>query len=135
LPVSRMPIARFKRARVNIDYHVELDGHFYSVPHRLVRAEVELRIAGATVEILAGQQRVAAHALSAVKGAHTTVAEHMPASHRAHLEWTPAKLIAWGERIGAVWRVNLPEGRATIWMRTVSRRGDDARHLFVAGAI
>ncbi len=101
LPASRMPIARFKRARVNIDYHVELDGHYYSVPHRLVRAEVELRISGATVEILAGQQRVAAHARSAIKGAHTTVAEHMPASHRAHLEWTPAKLIAWGERIGA----------------------------------
>jgi transposase len=101
LPASRMPIARFKRARVNIDYHVELDGHYYSVPHRLVRAEVELRVTGATVEVLAGQQRVAVHALSAVKGAHTTVAEHMPASHRAHLEWTPAKLIAWGERIGA----------------------------------
>ena len=101
LPTGRMPIARFKRARVNIDYHVELDGHYYSVPHRLVRAEVELRVTGATVEILAGQQRVAVHALSAIKGAHTTVAEHMPASHRAHLEWTPAKLIAWGERIGA----------------------------------
>ena len=101
LPSSRMPIARFKRARVNIDYHVELDGHFYSVPHRLVRAEAELRITASTVEILAGQQRVAVHALSAAKGAHTTVAEHMPASHRAHLEWTPAKLIAWGERIGA----------------------------------
>jgi transposase len=47
LPASRMPIARFKRARVNIDYHVELDGHYYSVPHRLVRAEVELRITAA----------------------------------------------------------------------------------------
>ena len=101
LPANRMPIARFKRARVNIDYHVELDGHYYSVPHRLVRAEVELRVTAGAVEILAGQQRVAVHALSAVKGAHTTVAEHMPASHRAHLEWTPAKLIAWGERIGA----------------------------------
>ncbi len=101
LPAHRMPIARFKRARVNIDYHVELDGHFYSVPHRLVRAEVELRITASTVEIVVGQQRVAAHALSVIQGAHTTVAEHMPASHRAHLEWTPAKLIAWGERIGA----------------------------------
>ncbi len=101
LPGRRMSIARFKRARVNIDYHVELDGHYYSVPHRLVRAEVELRVTGSTVEILAGQQRVAVHALSAVRGAHSTVAEHMPASHRAHLEWTPAKLIAWGERIGA----------------------------------
>ena len=101
LPANRMPIARFKRARVNVDYHVELDAHYYSVPHRLVRAEVELRVTAGAVEILAGQQRVAVHALSAVKGAHTTVAEHMPASHRAHLEWTPAKLIAWGERIGA----------------------------------
>jgi len=68
-----MPIARFKRAHVNIDYHVELDGHYYSLPHRLVRAEVELRVTGTTVEILSGNQRVA-------------VPEHMPASHRAHPE-------------------------------------------------
>ena len=101
LPPTRMPIARFKRARVNIDYHVELDGHYYSVPHRLVRQEVELRVTATTVQVLAGGTRVAAHALSAVRGAHTTLAEHMPASHRAHREWTPAKLIAWGARVGA----------------------------------
>lgn len=101
LPATRMAIARFKRARVNIDYHVELDGHYYSVPHRLVRAEVELRITATTVEILAGSQRVAVHPYSARRGAHTTTAEHMPASHRAHREWTPQRLIAWGERIGA----------------------------------
>ena len=101
LPSGRMAIARFRRARVNIDYHVELDGHYYSVPHRLVRTEVELRVTGTTVEILAGGKRVAVHAYSAVRGAHTTSAEHMPASHRAHRDWTPAKLIAWGERIGA----------------------------------
>jgi len=53
-----MPIARFKRARVNIDYHVELDGHYYSVPHRLVRQEVELRVTATTVEALAGSARV-----------------------------------------------------------------------------
>jgi transposase len=101
LPALRMPIARFKRARVNIDYHVELDGHYYSVPRRLIRQEVELRVTATTVEVLAGGARVAAHAYSAVRGAHTTLAEHMPASHRAHREWTPAKLIAWGERVGA----------------------------------
>jgi transposase len=101
LPATRMPIARFKRARVNIDYHVELDGHYYSVPHRLVRTEVELRVTATTVEILAGNQRVAVHVYSSRRGAHTTVAEHMPASHRAHREWTPQRLIAWGERIGA----------------------------------
>jgi len=101
LPATRMPIARFKRARVNIDYHVELDAHYYSVPHRLVRTEVELRVTGTTVEILSGNQRVAVHAYSSRRGAHTTVAEHMPASHRAHREWTPQRLITWGERIGA----------------------------------
>ena len=100
LPVTRMPIARFKRARVNIDYHVDLDGHYYSVPHRLVRTEVELRVTATTVEVLAGNRRVAVHRYSARKGAHTTDPQHMPASHRAHLEWSPARLIAWGERIG-----------------------------------
>jgi transposase len=101
LPPLRLAILRFKRARANIDYHVELDGHYYSVPHRLVRTEVELRISSTTVEAFAGQQRVAVHPYSAIKGGFTTNPEHMPASHRAHLEWTPAKLIAWGERVGA----------------------------------
>ena len=100
LASARMPIARFKRARVNIDYHIELDGHYYSVPHRLVGSEVELRVTSTTVEIMTGTRRVAVHRYSSRRGAHTTLAEHMPASHRAHREWTPAKLIAWGERIG-----------------------------------
>jgi transposase len=100
LPSSRMPIVRFKGARVNIDYHVELDGHYYSGPHRLVRTTVELRISSTTVEAFAGGRRVAVHAYSVIKGAFSTDPEHMPASHRAHREWTPAKLIAWGSRIG-----------------------------------
>jgi transposase len=101
LPAARFELARWKRARVNIDYHVELDGHFYSVPHRLVRTEVQLRVTTNTVEVLAGNQRVACHVLSRRRGQHTTVDEHMPASHRAHRQWTPQRLIAWGERIGA----------------------------------
>lgn len=100
LPATRMVIARFKPARVNIDYHVELDGHYYSVPHRLVGEMVELRITATTVEAIHGHNRVATHALNPRRGAHTTTPEHMPASHRAHLQWTPAKLIAWAERIG-----------------------------------
>jgi len=101
LPAARYELGRWKRARVNIDYHVELDGHFYSVPHRLVRTEVHLRVTATTVEAFFGNQRVACHALSRRRGGHTTVDEHMPASHRAHRQWTPQRLIAWGERIGA----------------------------------
>ena len=101
LPPTRMPIVRFKRARANVDYHVELDGHYYSVPHRLVHKEVELRVSSTTVEAFFGQQRVAVHVYSAIKGDFTTLPDHMPASHRAHREWTPAKLITWGSSIGA----------------------------------
>jgi transposase len=138
LPATRMAIARFKRARVNIDYHVEFEGHCYSVPHRLVRAEVELRVTGTTVEILSGHQRVAVHAYSTRRGAHTTVAEHMPASHRAHREWTPQRLIAWGERIGAAtaavvrWQMEHrphPEQgyRACLGLQRLARQFSDAR--------
>lgn len=101
LPAVAMVLAQFKLARVNIDYHVAFESHYYSVPHRHVGAAVELRITATTLEVLLKRQRIAAHARSARAGGFTTVAEHMPASHRAHRQWTPAKLIAWGERIGA----------------------------------
>ena len=101
LPAVAMVLAQFKPARVNIDYHVAFEGHHYSVPHQHVGQAVELRITGATLEVLLRRQRIAAHARSAQAGGFTTVAEHMPASHREHRQWTPAKLISWGERIGA----------------------------------
>ena len=100
LPAARFVISRRKAAKVNIDYHVEFEGHYYSVPHRLVGAKGELRITRLLLECFASNQRVAGHAVSAVRGGFTTTPEHMPASHRAHLEWTPAKLITWGQRIG-----------------------------------
>jgi transposase len=100
LPATRFEISRWKSAKVNIDYHVEFDAHYYSVPHRLVGTTVELRVTDTLVEAFAANQRVACHALSHKRGGHTTLPEHMPASHRAHLEWTPAKLIGWGQRIG-----------------------------------
>lgn len=101
LPAQPLVLAQFKPARVNIDYHVAFEGHCYSVPHQHVGAAVELRITSTTLEVLLRRQRIAAHARSAKVGGFTTVAEHMPASHRAHAQWSPAKLVAWGERIGA----------------------------------
>ncbi len=96
LPAVAMVLAQFKPARVNIDYHVAFEGHYYSVPHQHVGAAVELRVTATTLEVLLRRQRIAAHVRSARVGGFTTVPEHMPASHRAHLQWTPAKLIAWG---------------------------------------
>lgn len=85
---------------MNIDYHVEVDRHCYSVPHPLVHADVEVRLTAVTVEVLHRGQRVWLHVRSAHPGGYTTIPEHMPKAHRAHLEWTPSRLIHWAETIG-----------------------------------
>ncbi|MGH8632894.1 MAG: IS21 family transposase [Burkholderiales bacterium] len=100
LPATRYEVARFKPVRVNIDYHVEIERHYYSVPHALVRQGLEARITRQTVELLHRGRRVASHALSTKRGGYTTAPEHMPASHRAHAEWTPGRLLNWAARIG-----------------------------------
>ncbi len=89
-----------KSARVHIDYHVELDGHFYSVPHALVREEVELLFDERTVEILHKGARVALHPRSAAKGGSTTTPGHMPDKHRAYAEWTPERIASWAAKTG-----------------------------------
>lgn len=100
LPLQRYELARFKTVKVHIDYHVEVERHRYSVPHALVGQELEARITRSTVELLHRGQRVASHARNARQGGFTTVATHMPAAHRAHMEWTPQRLIHWGKDIG-----------------------------------
>lgn len=100
LPVSRYELAVYRRAIVNIDYHIVFEGHYYSVPQALVRAQVEIRVSAGGVEVLHRGARVAAHRRSYKRGGYTTVAEHLPAAHRAHLEWSPGRLIRWGQTIG-----------------------------------
>jgi hypothetical protein len=86
--------------RVNIDYHVAIEDHFYSVPHALVHQELEARATARSVELLYRGRRVAAHPRSFARYAHSTIAEHLPAAHRAHLEWSPGRLVRWGEQHG-----------------------------------
>ena len=100
LPARRFEHAEYKRARVNIDYHVELDKHYYSVPYQMAGHEVEIRYTATTVEILNRGTRLFSYRRSYVRGQYTTTAEHMPAAHRAHLEWSPSRLIHWGASIG-----------------------------------
>ena len=100
LPAQPWQWATFKTVKVHIDYHVEVDLHRYSVPHALVSLELEARITDALVEIMHRGQRVACHARSSRHGGFTTVDEHMSAAHRAHKQWTPERLIHWGQQIG-----------------------------------
>ena len=100
LPAVAYEYAEWKKARVNIDYHIELDGHYYSVPYQLVKEQVELRMTARTVEILFKGRRVASHRRSARRGAHTTDPSHMPKAHQRYLEWTPSRILAWAARTG-----------------------------------
>ena len=101
LPTTSYAYAEWAKVRVAFDYHVAVDGHYYSVPHALVGHEAMTRASAATVEVYHQSQRVAAHARSYQRGTHTTLPEHMPASHRAHASWTPRRLIEWARSIGA----------------------------------
>src|SRR5579859_7554920 len=100
LPPARYEYADWLRAKVNIDYHIEVDRHYYSVPYQLVGEVVEVRLTASTVEILRRHRRVASHLRSFMRGHHTTEPAHMPAAHRRHLEWTPSRIEKWAERTG-----------------------------------
>jgi transposase len=100
LPPTRYELAEWKAGRVNIDYHVEVDHNFYSVPYQLVHEHVESRFTASTIEVFFKGRRVAAHARLTGRGRYATRAEHMPHAHRAHAEWTPSRLIAWAEQTG-----------------------------------
>lgn len=100
LPATRYELADWRRAKVNIDYHISVERHLYSVPYALVGQTVDVRLTATMLEVLHQGTRVAAHPRSTQAGRATTDPDHRPKSHRQHLEWTPSRLIAWGERIG-----------------------------------
>jgi transposase len=101
-PLPEVPyvFARWKRARVAPDYHIEADGCWYSVPFGLIRQLVDLRITQTTVEIFHRGQRVASHARDPGRRSHVTVPDHMPSAHRRYAEWTPARILASAEKLG-----------------------------------
>jgi len=100
LPTEPFIFGEWKKVGVNIDYHVEIGRHYYSVHFDLVHEQLEARIRAATVEIFHKNRRVAIHARSSVVGGFTTLPEHRPPKHRHYLEWTPERLIDWARKIG-----------------------------------
>ncbi len=100
LPGVRYTYAEWKRVRVHIDYHVEVDGHYYSAPYQLVKQQLDARISARTIELFQRGKRVACHRRARLKGQHTTLPEHMPHTHREYAGWTPQRLVRWAEKSG-----------------------------------
>jgi transposase len=100
LPAAPYEYAEWKKARVHIDYHVAVEGHYYSVPHALIKRQLDVRITQNTLECFYRGNRVASHRRSQQKGRHTTVPAHMPESHRQAGEWTPQRLSNWAAKTG-----------------------------------
>ena len=100
MPAQAYEYAEWRKARVSLDYHVEVDKHYYSVPHSLLRQQLDVRLTERTVELFQRGQRVAVHVRSRRQGSHSTNPEHMPKAHRAHMEWTPGRLLNWAVEVG-----------------------------------
>jgi transposase len=100
LPAEPYEYAEWKKARVHIDYHVAVEGHYYSVPHALIKRQLDVRTTQNTVECFYRGQRVASHRRSQQKGRHTTIPAHMPEAHRQAGEWSPQRLSSWAAKTG-----------------------------------
>ncbi|SPL62510.1 IS21 family transposase [Ochrobactrum soli] len=105
LPGEAWVHAQWRRCRVGIDYHIELHKHFYSVPYRFARSEVEVRYTIRTVEIFLRGERIAVHMRGSGNGRHTTITAHMPPNHQRYKEWTPSKIRGEASRIGPMLRI------------------------------
>jgi transposase len=115
LPEKRYEYAAWKKARVNIDYHVEIDKHYYSVPYQLAQEQVDVRATDHTIEIFYKEERQTSHARGFDKYKHSTKPEHMPEAHRRYMTWNPERIIAWAEKTG-------PSAREVVKNNLESRR-------------
>jgi hypothetical protein len=100
LPAEDWEFAEWRRARVNLDYHIEVHDFLYSVPHALIRAEVEVRVTERIVEVFHRGQRVAVHQRRYMGRKHGTDPDHMPSTHRFLADWTPDRFRRWAGKIG-----------------------------------
>jgi len=100
LPSKQYVYQQIRLARVHIDYHIEYDKHYYSVPHMLVGQQVEVRASATMISVFAGGKRIAYHARSHCKTSHTTLTEHMPETHRHQASWSSERFASWAADIG-----------------------------------
>ncbi len=138
LPATRFQFTAFKLARVNIDYHLEYEKHYYSVPHHLVKHQVEVQATRDVIAVFFKGKQIARHARNNAKGGYTTDPNHMPTAHRKHSDWSPERLLNWAKDLGPnvqlmtqtmIDRKSHPEQayRACLGLLNLSRKYDSQR--------
>ncbi len=100
LPKERYQYALWRRAKVNIDYHVIFEQHYYSVPYQYIQKEIELRATQKTLECFYQGERIALHQRTHTPYKHSTIKEHMPKNHQAQSGWSPERIKRWANKIG-----------------------------------
>ena len=100
LPQKPYEYAEWRVATVNIDYHIEVDQHYYSVPYKLLREKLDIRLTAHTVEAFQKGERVVCHVRSFIPHRHSTLKEHMPPAHQNYLEWSPSRIVSWAQKTG-----------------------------------
>ena len=100
LPQAPYEYAEWLSSRAGVNYHIEVEKHFYSVPHPLMRRKLNVRLTASVVEVFYRSERVASHRRSFIKYGYTTVAEHMPTNHRFYAEWNPERIQKWAGSVG-----------------------------------
>ena len=115
LPAEPYVYAEWRIRRAGLDYHVEVEDHYYSVPHRFAKDELEVRLTARTVEVFRKGERIAAHIRNSGNRRHTTIPEHMPSSHRHFADWSIERIrreaSAIGRSTGALCELILEERR------------------------
>jgi transposase len=102
LPLSERSYeyAEWSKAKVQLNYHIEVDRHYYSVPYQLLHERLDIRLTATIVEAFHKGERVAAHVRLYTKNVYTTLPEHRPPSHSYYAEWNPARFIQWAGKTG-----------------------------------
>ncbi len=100
LPPTRYEFAQWKKVKAGFNYHIDIEGHHYSVPFALVKRELHVRYTTKTIEVFHQEKRVASHVRSYVAHGYTTETSHMPKKHQKHAEWTPERITSWAKKTG-----------------------------------
>ena len=101
LPRSSFELSAWKSAKVSFNYHIEVEGRFYSVPFEYIKRQVDVRVTRNTVEVFYEGTRICSHArMHDNREKYSTQEAHMPPNHQQYVQWNGERFRKWAAKIG-----------------------------------